>query len=90
MHQVDGGPVLLEQVGGPVVTVRRFQGHLWAFACFGHGQGELDRVVQHLFLAEHFARVVYAHDHRAPAVQVDTDVLLARYLFLHRGFPPLS
>ena len=29
--------------------------------------------------------VVYAHDHRAPAVQVDPDVLLARYLVLHMG-----
>ena len=59
------------------------------FARLAYGQGELNRVVQHPLGAEDFARLVHPHDHRAPAVQVDTDVL-ARYLVLHRGFPPLS
>ena len=86
---MDMGPIGFQQVSGPVVAVRRFQGDLGAFSGLGHGQGELDGVVVYSHGAEHLAGVVQAYYHRAPAVQVDAHVL-ARYLFLHRGFPPLS
>jgi hypothetical protein len=89
VDQVHVGPVGLQQVGGPVVPVRGFQSHFGAFSGLGHSQGELDGVVVHPHRAEHFARLVQTYDDRAPAVQVDAHVL-ARYLFLHRGFPPLS
>jgi hypothetical protein len=75
VHQVDVGPIGLEQVGSPVVPVRRFQGDLGAFSRLGHGQGELDGVVVHPHRAEHFAGLVQAYDDRAPAVQVDAHEL---------------
>jgi hypothetical protein len=89
VHWVDVGPIVFERVSGPVVPVRRFQSDLGALSRLGHGQGELDGVVVHPHGAEQLAGLVQAYYHRAPAVQVDAHVL-ARYLFLHRGFPPLS
>ncbi len=65
---MDMGPIGFEQVSGPVVAVRRLQGHLGAFSRLGHGQGELDGVVVHPHRAQHLSGFVQAHYHRAPAV----------------------
>jgi hypothetical protein len=84
--QVDLGPLLLEQVHQPVPAIGGFDDHLRALARLGDLCGDFDRVVGKPDAAQLFAFGTHTHDDRAPAVQVDTDVLL----WLHKGFPPLS
>ena len=74
MHEVDGDVLSGEHVGGPAKAVGRLEGDLDLTAMGGHRLHELERAVVDAYAAEQLALVVHRCDHRAPAVQVDSDV----------------
>jgi hypothetical protein len=74
VYAVDRDLLGCKHVGGPVVAVGGLEGDLDLAAVGGDGPDELERVVVDPHVGEHPAVIVHRGDHRAPAVQVDSDV----------------
>jgi hypothetical protein len=66
----------LEQIGRPIPAVTSLQGHLRIRARLRHRHRQGHGIVVDLGQAQHLAGIVHLNDHRAAAVQVDTDILL--------------
>ncbi len=75
MGQMHRGPALFDHVGRPVPPIGRFQYHLGVLAGLGQLGRQGDGVVVDADRVERLACLVAAHDHAAPPVQVDADIL---------------
>ena len=76
MGQVHRGPALLDHISRPVPAIGRFEDHFWMLAGLGQLGRQGDGVVVDADRLERLTRLVPPHNHAAPPVQVDADVLL--------------
>jgi hypothetical protein len=87
MRQMNLGTGGLQHVDRPVPAVGRLQHHLRVRAGLGQLQPQRDRVVVDADPAQPLPVLGHPHDHTAPAVQIDPDVLATVVVFVHRGLP---
>jgi hypothetical protein len=85
MDEVHVGALGLQQIGRPVPAIGRFECHFGILAGVGHGESELERVVDHARGLEHLAMLGDSHDHRASTMKVDSHILS---LVFHRSLLP--
>ena len=79
------GAVRLEQIGGPIPAITRFQDHLGIRTRLRHRHRQRHRIIVDPRHLQHLAGVVHPNDHRPATMQINTDILL---LAFHQGFLP--
>ncbi len=77
MGQVHRGPALLDHISRPVPAIGGFEDHFGVLPGLGQLGRQGHRVVVDADRVEGLAGLVAPHDHAAPPVQVDADILLS-------------